>query len=132
MDARSLRVSAWLGIAFGIFLVFGETRRNWGDWGPWWTYTYDYLFAVLLVIFGAFALKGHRIARVLLGITWALTIWLFTWSFLGHLQDIDGPTNGPVPNRELTIWIGALDVVAMIGLACCLVSFVRRSETAGR
>jgi hypothetical protein len=132
MGSRALRISAWLGIVFGIFLVFAETRRNWGDWGHWASYTFDYLFAVLLVLFGALALKGYRAARPLLGITWALTIWLFTWSFLGHIQDIEGPTNGPIPNRELTMWIGALDLIAMVGLVCCLLSYARGRDVVRR
>ena len=56
MDSRSLRLSAWLGIVFGIFLVFGETRRNWGDWGHWVSYTFDYLFAPLT----AYLRRGMR------------------------------------------------------------------------
>jgi hypothetical protein len=129
MSSRWLRMSAWLGIVFGIFLVFAETRRNWGDWGHWASYTFDYLFAVLLVLFGALVLQGYRAARLLLGVTWALVIWLFTWSFLGHVQNIDGPTNGPIPNRELTIWIGALDVIAMFGLFWLIVGAIAGSRS---
>lgn len=123
MNSKYLRVSAWLGVVFGIFLVFGETRRNWGDWGHWTSYTFDYLFAGLLVLFGFLSLQGRVFARVLLVATWILTIALFTYSFLGHVQHLDGPTNGPIPHLELTIWIGSLDVVALLGLACGMISF---------
>jgi hypothetical protein len=57
---RHLRISAWLGIAFGVFLVFGETLRNWGAWGYWASYAFDYLFAVLLILFGRMTLTGAR------------------------------------------------------------------------
>jgi hypothetical protein len=123
MNSKYLRISAWLGIAFGIFLVFGETRRNWADWGHWTSYTFDYLFAGLLVLFGYLSVKGRSFARILLIATWILTIALFTYSFMGHVQHLDRPTNGPIPHLELTIWIGALDVVAVIGLICGLISF---------
>lgn len=126
VKSTSLRVSAWLAVLFGSFLVFGETRRNWGDWGPWWTYTFDYLFAGLLVLFGVLALRGRWFARIPLAVTWALTVAMFTYSFLGHIQHLDQPTNGPIPHLELTIWIGAVDVVAIIGVLGCLVSFVHR------
>lgn len=123
MHSTYLKISAWLGVAFGIFLVFGETRRNWGDWGHWTSYTFDYLFAAMLVLFGYLSLQGRLPARVLLVITWALTIALFTYSFLGHIQHLDRPTNGPIPHLELTIWIGSLDVIALVGLICGLISF---------
>jgi hypothetical protein len=123
MNSKYLRTSAWLAIVFGIFLVFGETRRNWADWGHWTSYTFDYLFAGLLVLFGYLSVKGRSFARILLIATWILTIALFTYSFMGHIQHLDRPTNGPIPHLELTIWIGALDVVALIGLICGLISF---------
>lgn len=123
MNSSYLKISAWLGVAFGIFLVFGETRRNWGDWGHWESYTFDYLFAAMLVLFGYLSLRARAAARILLVVTWALTIALFTYSFLGHIQSLDGPTNGPIPHLELTIWIGSLDVIALVGLICGLISF---------
>jgi hypothetical protein len=123
MNSKFLRISAWLAIAFGVFLVFGETRRNWNDWGHWPSYTFDYLFAALLVIFGYLSLQGRGFARILLVATWVLTITLFTYSFTGHIQHLDEPTNGPIPHLELTIWIGALDVVAICGLVYALLSF---------
>jgi hypothetical protein len=129
MNTRPLRISAWLAMAFGIFLVFGETRRNWDDWGHWTSYTFDYLFAVLLVLFGYLSLQGRRFARVLLIATWLLTIALFTYSVLGHIRHRAGPTNGPIPHLELTIWIGALDAVALVGLLLALVSLFSQRES---
>jgi len=129
MNSKYLRISAWLGIGFGIFLLFGETRRNWGDWGHWASYTFDYLFAALLVLFGYLSLQGRSFARVLLAGTWVLTIALFTYSFTGHIRSLDGPTNGPIPHLELTIWIGSLDVLAVVALVCCLISFYRGAQS---
>lgn len=126
MNSKYLRISAWLAVVFGVFLVFGETRRNWADWGHWTSYTFDYLFAGLLVLFGYLSLKGRSFARALLMATWMLTIALFTYSFMGHIRHIDGPTNGPMPHLELTIWIGVLDVVALVGLVLGLMSFFYR------
>lgn len=128
MNSKYLRFSAWLAIAFGVFLVFGETRRNWGDWGHWMSYTFDYLFAALLVLFGYLVLQGRGVARYLLIVTWLLTIALFTYSFTGHVQNLDAPTNGPIPHLELTIWIGLLDALAVLGLLCALSSFRRASS----
>lgn len=123
MNSIHLRISAWLAVIFGIFLVFGETRRNWADWGHWTSYTFDYLFAALLVLFGYLSLQARPAARVLLLVTWTLTIAMFTYSFMGHIQHLDRPTNGPIPHVELTIWIGSLDLVALVGLICGLISF---------
>ena len=129
MNSKYLKISAWLAVTFGIFLLFGETRRNWGDWGHWTSYTFDYLFAALLVLFGYLCLQGRSFARVMLVVTWMLTITMLTYSFLGHIAHLDGPTNGPIPHLELTIWIGALDVAAFIGLVCCMISFFSREPT---
>jgi hypothetical protein len=131
MNSKYLRISAWIAVVFGIFLVFGETRRNWADWGHWTSYTFDYLFAGFLVLFGYLSLKGRSFARILLMATWTLTIALFTYSFMGHIQHLDRPTNGPIPHLELTIWIGALDVIAFIGLICGLISFFSREPSSG-
>jgi uncharacterized protein with PQ loop repeat len=128
VTSRPLRWSAWIAISFGVFLVFGETRRNWGAWGHPASYAFDYLFAVLLVLFGALTLRGRRAARVALAISWALTIALFTWSFQGHVRSLDRPTTGPVPHLELTVWIGALDLVALVGLVLVLRSFLARDR----
>lgn len=124
MTSKYLKISAWLAVIFGVFLLFGETRRNWGDWGHWTTYTFDYLFAALLVLFGYLCLQARSFARVPLVATWILTIAMFTYSFQGHIRHLDRPTNGPIPHLELTIWIGALDVVAFLGLVCGLISFL--------
>lgn len=122
------RISALLGIVFGIVLVFGETRRNWGAWGHWASYTFDYLFAVLLVLFGALALRGVVVARWLLLVTWALTVAMFTYSFTGHVRTLDQPTTGPVPHLRLTIVIGILGFAALTGLFMSAYSLLRPSK----
>jgi len=126
LTSRWLRISAWVGIVFGVVLLLGETRRNWGDWGHWASYTFDYLFAVLLIVFGMLILKGRAWGRALLIASWVLTIALFTYSFVGHVRTLDEPTYGPVPHPRLTIVIGALDLVAVAGLVLALASFRRR------
>ncbi len=114
-----------------MFLVFGETRRNWGAWGHPASYAFDYLFAVLLVLFGALCLRGWRAARVALAVTWALTIALFTYSFQGHVRSLDRPTTGPIPHLELTLWIGALDLLALAGLTLLVRSFFGQRRQSG-
>jgi hypothetical protein len=32
---------SWNGRGDGVLLVLGETRRNWGAWGHWASYTFD-------------------------------------------------------------------------------------------
>lgn len=130
LNSKYLRISAWIGICFGIFLIFGETRRNWGAWGHWASYTFDYLFAVMLVLSGWLSLKGRPAARMLLVATWMFTIAMLTWSFSGHIQNLDKPTYGLIPHVELTLWIGVLDVIAMVGLITGLVSFFGASDAA--
>ena len=125
MSSKSLRISAWIAVIFGIFLIFGETRRNWGDWRHWTSYTFDYLFAVMLVLFGYLSLKARPLARIALVATWTLTVAMFTYSFTGHIQHLDRPTNGPIPHLQLTVWIGALDLVALVGLILGVLSWRR-------
>ena len=122
MDSRAFRTSAKIAVAFGVFLVFAETRRNWGAWGHPLTYLLDYLMAVCLMAFGFLGLRGKRWARGAIIASWALTILLFTFSFVGHLRRIDQPTYGPVPQVRLTIWIGALDAIAVLGLGLAVAS----------
>jgi hypothetical protein len=129
MKSKPLRISAWIAVAFGVFLIFGETRRNWGAWGHWASYTFDYLFAALLVLFGSLSLKGRAWARVLLIVTWVLTIAMLTYSFSGHIRSLDKPTYGPVPHLELTIVIGALDLIALVALAFGIGSFFARKTS---
>ena len=126
MKSRWLRISAWLGIVFGVVLVLGETRRNWGAWGHWASYTFDYLFAVQLIVFGVLSLKGRAWGRLLLIASWALTVALFTYSFTGHVRTLDQPPYRPVRHLRLTIIIGAPDLFAIAGLALGLASFGSR------
>jgi|SRR5215831_8174433 len=109
-------LSSRLAVAFGLFLLIGETVRNWGEWEEWYSYFFDYLFATLLVAFGVMSLKGSRWALISLFVVWSLTVAVFTYSVISHVLAINERTNGPIPQIPLTLIIGALDIIALVGL----------------
>jgi hypothetical protein len=45
---------------------------------------------------------------------------MFYMSFFGRLSQLDSPDHGPIENRELTIVIGILFAVTIVGFASAL------------
>jgi hypothetical protein len=110
------KIAQYIALLFGVTLVFGETLRNWGDWPGWKSYAFDYLFAILLVLAGLGIRRTRYVALSVSVVIWALVIFLFSWSFFGHLKRIHEPTYGLISQAPLTMIIGALDLVAVVGL----------------
>ena len=114
------KVAAYLAIAFGVFLAIAEAVRNWGNW-QWWPYwLMDYIAAALLVAGGALVLrKAPRGSAVLAG-AWGFTTGIFYSSFWSHIDHFDQPADGNIAQTPLTIIIGILWVITIVGFALSL------------
>ena len=74
-----IRISAYLALAFGVFLFIGEVVRNWGDWQWWPFWVVDYIAASLLIFGGQRALKTGTVRWLTGG--WGFTAAMFWMSF---------------------------------------------------
>ena len=113
-DDRRITWFARASIAFAVLLAVGEAVRNWGDWQWWPFWLVDYITAGLLFFGGRCALKESTERRVspLVG-AFGFSASLGYISFFGHMSDINGGTNGPIPHIALTAIIGVLFVFAL-------------------
>lgn len=111
-----IRISAFLAIAFGVFLLFGEVVRNWGNW-QWWPFWFVDFVAVALLIFGGQRYLNTGTIRWLAG-AWGWTAAMFYMSFFSHVDRLrteSGGHNGPIAEQPLTIIIGVMLLVALAG-----------------
>jgi hypothetical protein len=116
-----IRVSAYLALAFGVFLFIGEVVRNWGDWQWWPFWVVDYIAASLLIFGGQRALNTGTVRWLTGG--WGFTAAMFWMSFFRHVDSLrrQGPgTNGPIEESQLTIIIGVMLGIALLGFLFAL------------
>ena len=116
-----IKLSAILAIVFGIILAVGEVLRNWGDWQWWPFWLVDYVAAALLIFGGQRALNTGTV-RWLTG-AWGWTAAMFWMSFFSHVEQLSRNANdhtGPMDERQLTIIIGVMFAVAIIGFLLAL------------
>ena len=116
-----IRISAWLAIAFGVFLAVAEVLRNWGDrqWWPFWVV--DYIAAALLIFGGQRALNTGTVRWLAGG--WGWTAAMFWMSFFSHVEQLRtdaGEHTGPIPQDRLTLVIGVMLVLALLGFLAAL------------
>jgi hypothetical protein len=128
--------SAWLALAFGTFLAVAEAVRNSGEvqWWPFWVV--DYL-AVALLMWGAVSILWRPSERGIGILTagWGFTSAMFYMSLFSHISALQ-TTGGEVAEINaqsaldepwLTVVIGALFAVALVGLATSLAAEMRRA-----
>jgi hypothetical protein len=118
---RALIVSGRLALGFAIFLALAEIRRNWGDWGyaPFWIVDY---IAVALLLVGwrkAVSRPTPRGVGLLCG-AWGFTCAMFYASFFSHVQRFGEPDHGPDDPIALTIVIGVLFALTIVGFGLAL------------
>lgn len=121
-EAMTVKISAWLAIAFGLFLAVAEIARNWGSWEYWPFWLIDYIAVALLLAGGIAVVRGDRRARWLAA-AWGFATAMFYGSFFGHLRDLANDTvpAADVPREpRLTIIIGILFGFAIAGIVLAL------------
>ena len=113
-------VGARLALPFAMFLGVAEIVRNWGDWGFWPFWVVDYI-AVALLVWGWWSARRRQLgAYAALSGAWGFTCAMFYMSFFGHLSQLDSPDHGPIEHRELTVIIGILFAITLVGFASAL------------
>lgn len=122
-----IRMSAFIALAFGLFLTVAEIVRNWGDWQPWPFWLVDFIAAGAL-IWGALRTLGRGSSR-LLSAAWGFTVGVFWMSFFSHAETLASGTErtyagGALGEDRLTLIIGVMLLIAIAGL---LMSLTRRT-----
>jgi hypothetical protein len=123
------RGSARLAIGFAIFLAVAEVARNWGNWGYWAFWVVDYLAVALLAI-GAVRTLRTQTASLWLSGGWGFTCAMFWMSFFSHLESLNEKGTGPIESHTLTVVIGVLFAITIVGLALALVGSRREGARA--
>ncbi len=116
-----IRVSAYLALAFGVFLFVAEIVHNWGDWQWWPFWTVDYVAAALLIFGGQRALKTGTLRWLTGG--WGFTAAMFWMSFFSHVDSLrrdGGAQHGTIDEPTLTTIMGVMFGLALIGLLLAL------------
>jgi hypothetical protein len=125
------RLSARIALGFAIFLAVAEAVRNWGDWGFWPFWVVDYIAVVLLAVGARKTLRasgpgpdsGADAAAWLAG-GWGFACAMFYMSFFSHVAELRADPNaadhGPIDHLPLTIAIGVLFAITVVGLATSL------------
>ena len=123
-------IAAWMALAFGIFLAIAEVVRNWGDWGYWPFWLVDYIAAALLLYAGWRELQpGPRSDPRFLSGAWGFACAMFYGSFFSHVQNLGEQARGPVEHLPLTISIGVLFGVTIVGFILSLAHPSRSGTT---
>jgi hypothetical protein len=116
------RTAAILALAFGVFLAFAELARNWGNWQWWPFWLVDFIAAGLLVAGGWRALGVKRGGHALLCGAWGFTSAMFYMSFWSHVEHIHEAAEGNFEQRPLTLVIGVLWAITIVGFVLAVAS----------
>jgi hypothetical protein len=128
---RAQRASARLAIAFALFLAVAEVARNWGDWSDWPFWLVDYLAVTLLLVGASRSLRAREASLWLAG-GWGFSCAMFYMSFFSHLAELradpNAPEHGLLEARPLTVAIGVLFALTIVGFALSLLPDRRRGR----
>ena len=116
------RAAARLALAFGAILALAELARNWGSWQWWPFWLVDFVAAGLLVAGASLALRGHARGAPMLAGAWGFTSAMFYMSFWSHVEHFNEPADGNLAQGPLTIVIGAMWVVTIVGFVLSLLA----------
>ena len=117
-----LRATAILALIFGAFLALAETARNWGNWQWWPFWLVDFISAGLLVAGASLALRKSPSGSSALCGAWGFTTSMFYMSFWSHIENINEAAEGNFSQGPLTVTIGILWGVTIVGFVLALVS----------
>jgi hypothetical protein len=118
--ARRLAVD--MAFFFAVFLAIAEVVRNWGDWGFWPFWVVDYIAVALLLIGWRASQSAKPWASAFLAGGWGFTCAMFYMSFFSHLEIIEQPDHGPIEQRPLTLIIGVLFAMTIVGFASAIIA----------
>lgn len=118
-----VKISAWMAVAFAVFLAIGEAVRNWGDWQWWPFWLVDYV-AVVFLLWGAVAVFRNG-DRVILCGAWGFVTAMSYMSFFSHIDQLRSQEHktyagGALSEATLTNIIGVMALVALAGLLLAL------------
>jgi ketosteroid isomerase-like protein len=119
-------LSANLALPFAILLALAEIVRNWGAWGFWPFWVVDYIAVALLLIAWYTSTRGRARAPVMLAGAWGFTCAMFYMSFFLHLAETGASDTGPIAHHTVTLIVGLLFAVTVIGFISSLVNMRRR------
>jgi len=117
-----LRASAKLALAFGLFLAIAEVVRNWGNWQWWPFWLVDFIASGLLLLGSISALNRSPRGPVLLASAWGFTSAMFYMSFWSHIESFNRPAEGNVSQGPLTLIIGIMWALTVLGLILAMAS----------
>lgn len=121
MPDGAQRVGARLAVSFALFLALAETARNWGNWQWWPFWLVDYIASALLLAGGLSTLRRAGWGPRWLAGGWGFASAMFYMSFWSHIEELERPADGNLAQTPLTIAIGVLWVLTLVGLALSLV-----------
>ena len=116
-----------LALVFGAFLAVAELARNWGNWQWWPFWVVDFIAAGLLVAGGALLLRGHARGLQVLSGAWGFTSAMFYMSFWSHIEHFDQPADGNLAQGPLTVVIGVMWAITLLGFVLSLLAARRPS-----
>lgn len=132
--------AARLALGFGTFLAVAEVLRNSGEvqWWPFWVVDY---IAVFLLIGGAATVLWTPSAGRGVGIltaAWGFTCAMFYMSLFGHIAEMRASgvpldfsnVQSGADEPLLTVIIGVLFGLTVVGLATSLLAELRRAPVA--
>lgn len=117
-----LRSAAILALVFGGFLTVAEIARNWGNWQWWPFWLVDFIAAGLLIAGAWLALREKAGGRAFLCGAWGFTGAMFYMSFWSHIEHIHQAAEGNFAQRPLTIVIGIMWGITIVGFVLALAS----------
>jgi hypothetical protein len=118
------RAARWLAIGFALFLAVAEAVRNRNGWQWWPFWTVDYLAAALLLA-GALGWRRPTPNPLLTG-GWGFAAAMFWMSFFGHVENVRGGAEREPDELRLTVIIGVLFAITLIGFALSMADAIRR------
>lgn len=117
-----IRRSAFIALAFGVFLVIFEIASNWGNWRPWPFWLVSFIASGALILGGLRTLNQG--SSRLLSAAWGVTVGIFWMSYFTHVETLVEGVDVARGEGPFTLVTGLLLVVAIAGL---FMSLTRRT-----